>query len=238
MRVYIGYDARERLAWQVCAASLQAHASSPVALEAIGRQDLMRRALYVRKQSEVAGVQWDDVSGAPVSSDFALARFWVPAIAGAAGWALFCDCDFLWRADVAELFAAADPRYAVMVVKHEHVPAETGKMDGQVQTQYPRKNWSSLCLWNLSHAGTRRLSDWQLNNLAGRDLHAFSWLKDSEIGELPERWNWLDGWSDPAIEPAAVHLTRGTPDMRGWEKTRYAEEWNAFAAPFARRAAA
>ncbi len=198
----------------------------------------MRRGLYVRKQSEVAGVQWDDVSGAPVSTDFALARFWVPAIAGAAGWALFCDCDFMWRADVGELFAQANPKYAVMVVKHQHAPPESKKMDGQVQTQYARKNWSSLCLWNLSHAGTRRLSDWQLNNLAGRDLHAFSWLKDEEIGDLGERWNWLDGHSDPAIDPAAVHFTRGTPDMLGYTGTRYAGEWNRYAGAFIQKAAA
>ena len=236
-QVYIGFDSRERLAWQVCAASMQARASAPVSISQIGRIDLERRGLYTRRQHDEAGVQWDDVSAAPVSTDFALARFWVPQLAGRSGWALYCDCDFLWRGDVRALFALAEPRYAVQVVKHDHAPTESVKMERQVQTSYPRKNWSSLMLFNLSHAGAQRLQPGDLNGLPGRDLHAFCWLKGEEIGELPIEWNWLDGYSDPAIDAAAAHLTRGTPDMPGWEWTRYAREWNQYAQAFMTRAA-
>lgn len=236
-RVYIGYDARERLAWQVCAASLLDRASVPIAVEPVGRTALVKAGLYLRTQSDRNGVQWDDVSNAPCSTDFSIARFFVPTLAGRAGWALYCDGDFLFRRDVGELFALADHRFAVMVVQHQHAPAETTKMDGQVQTIYPRKNWSSLTLYNLQHAGNQRLSHYQLNALPGRDLHAFCWLRDHEIGALPIEWNWLDGSSDPAIDPAAVHFTRGCPDMPGWEYTRYAGEWCRYAQAFARKAA-
>jgi len=172
-----------------------------------------------------------------MSTDFSLARFWVPQLAGISGWALFCDCDFMFRADVQELFALADPRYAVMVVKHDHQPTEMLKMDGQVQTRYPRKNWSSLMLWNLEHKGTLSLGHFTLNNTRGIDLHRFCWLDDKHIGSLPEHWNWLDGHSSSGMEPAAVHFTRGTPDMAGYEHTRYAPEWNRYAQAFRRRAA-
>lgn len=236
-RVFIGYDARERLAWQVCAASLQATAKAPVAMEPIGRTALVKTGHYTRPQSDRNGVHWDDISNAPCSTDFSIARFWLPALAGRAGWALYCDCDFLWRRDVGELFALADSRYAVMVVKHAFAPTDTEKMDGQIQTSYPRKAWSALTLWNLAHAGNQRLNHYKLNTLHRNDLHAFCWLRDEEIGALPEAWNWLDGHSDPVIDPSAVHFTRGTPDMAGWEFTRYAGEWCKYASAFARKAA-
>lgn len=234
-RVFVGFDARERLAWDVCAASLIMSASTPVGIEPIGRTNLSAHGLYTRTQSDRNGIAWDDISNAPCSTDFSIARFFVPVIAGRTGWALYCDGDFMWRQDVAELFALADHRYAVMVVPHKHAPAETTKMDGQIQTVYPRKNWSSLILWNLAHAGTQRLNHYTLNTRPGRDLHAFCWLRDEEIGYLPERWNWLCGSSDPSIEAAAVHFTRGTPDMPGWEYTQYAGEWCRYAQIFGQR---
>ncbi len=236
-KIYIGYDARERLAWQVCAASLQARASYPVHIEPIGREDLTRRGLYTRKQRLVEGKQFDVPSNMPVSTDFSLARFWVPSLAGRAGWAMFCDCDFMFRRDVRELFSIIDSRHAVMVVPHMHMPTETVKMDGQLQKKYPRKNWSSLILWNLAHAGNQRLTAYALNSLSYGDLHRFCWLKDEEIGFIPEAWNWLDGHSAAAIDPAAVHFTRGTPDLPGWEHTKYAREWNRYAQAFVRVAA-
>jgi hypothetical protein len=236
-RVYIGYDARERLAWQVCAASLQDCAADPVAVEPIGRPALEKAGLYQRPTSIRDGRLWDDISGAPCSTDFSIARFWAAALAGRTGWALFCDGDFLWRRDVGQLFALADHRYAVMVVPHQHAPTEPMKMDGQIQTVYERKNWSSLVLWNLAHAGAQRLNHFTLNTRPGRDLHRFCWLRDEEIGFLPETWNWLDGHSDPALDPAAVHFTRGTPDMPGWEFTRYSREWCGYAQAFSRKAA-
>lgn len=236
MRVFIGYDPRERLAWQVCAASLQATARQPVSIEPISRDQLAQAGHYTRQQHDQDGVQWDAISGQPCSTDFSIARFWIPVLAPRAGWVLFCDCDFLWRRDVGELFALADSRYAVMVVKHQHAPSETLKMDGQVQRVYPRKNWSSLALWNMSHAGNQRLNHYKLNTLPRDSLHGFCWLRDEEIGEIPETWNWLDGHSNPEIDPAVVHLTRGTPDMPGWEYTRYAGEWCQYAQAFRKAA--
>ncbi len=237
MRVFIGHDPKQWLAWRVCCASLQATARKPIKVEPIGREALAEDGLYTRRQVERDGMQWDEISDAPCSTDFSLARFWLPFVAQRSGWALYCDCDFLFRRDVRDLFALADYRYAVMVVPHRHEPADTSKMDGQIQTAYPRKNWSSLMLWNMAHAGTNRLGLTTANIESGRRLHAFCWLKDHEIGFLPECWNWLDGHSDPKIEPAAVHLTRGTPDMPGWDSTPYASEWLRYANCFARKAA-
>ncbi|MFG0316881.1 MAG: glycosyltransferase, partial [Planctomycetota bacterium JB042] len=129
------------------------------------------------------------------------------------------------RADVAELFSLVNDRYALMCVQHDHRPEENVKMDGQVQTRYRRKNWSSLMLWNCDHPGNERLTPELVNGLPGRDLHRFCWLEDREIGALPGAWNWLEGISDPAVDPKAVHFTRGGPWHEGFEDVRYADEW-------------
>lgn len=235
-RLFIGWDPRDALAWKVCAASVQAAAREPVSIAPIYRQQLERTGVYRRPHTTVHAGHWDDLSWLPCSTEFSIARFGLPLVAGRAGWALFCDADFLWRDDVWSLFEFADPRYACMVVKHRHVPADTAKMDGQVQRPYARKNWSSLTLWNLAHAGAQRLDVGILNGWHRDRLHAFEWLKDEEIGELPEPWNWLDGHSRD-MDPCAVHFTRGTPDMPGWEHTRYAAEWNHYAQAFVAREA-
>jgi lipopolysaccharide biosynthesis glycosyltransferase len=144
------------------------------------------------------------------------------------GWALFCDCDFLFRADLNELFKLKDDRYAVMCVKHDYSPQEGVKMDGQIQQSYPRKNWSSLVLWNCGHESNKKLTPRMANFMPGSFLHAFKWLKDSEIGALPEYWNWLEGHSSPSIEPRGVHFTRGTPNFPGYEQVPYADEWRSY----------
>lgn len=233
-RVFIGWDGREPTAWKVCAASLVARSVYPPIVAPVTRTTLERSGLYERPTvRDERGVLIDLISKAPMSTDFSLARFWVPHLARErSGWVLFCDCDFLFRASVEELFALRDRRYAVMVVKHKHKPSETTKMDAQPQTRYARKNWSSLMLWNLEHPSLTNLSPHLLNTAAGTDLHQFCWLKDEEIGALSEEWNWLDGHSSAELEPKAVHFTRGTPDMIGYEHTRYAPEWNRYAQAF------
>jgi hypothetical protein len=228
VEIFIGYDPRERRAWDVCARSLQAHAAEPLTIRPIGRTTL-GPDLYMRPTTRtVDGILFDKTSQAPMATEFAIARFFVPLVTRARR-ALFVDCDFLFRADVAELIAQADDRFAVQVVKHQHVPVEAEKMDGQPQTSYERKNWSSCVLWNMHHAGARdRLSFAMVNEQRGLWLHQFSWLRDQEIGELAPAWNWLEGSSDPAIDPKAVHFTRGTPDMPGYEGVPFADEWRSY----------
>ena len=124
-----------------------------------------------------------------------------------------------------ELFALANPKYAVMVVKHDHIPTEVEKMDGMAQTRYGRKNWSSLILWNLAHPLNRDLTADVVNQETGGWLHWFSWLPNDAIGSLPLEWNWLVGHSPPDIDPKAVHFTEGGPWFEKYRGVPYAEEW-------------
>lgn len=233
LTVWIGWDAREEVAAEVAKASLLRHASIDVRPRRLVLSDLRARGLYRRDVVRTEAGLFDPISDAPMATEFAISRFFLPW-AGAPsadkpnrkGWALFVDCDVLFRHDVAELAELADPTKAVMVVKHDQVVASGAtKMDGQPQTAYPRKNWSSVVLWNLGHPGHERLTLGFVNERPGRDLHAFCWLADDEIGDLPPAWNWLEGYSRPIADPALVHYTRGGPWIDGWENVARAGDW-------------
>jgi hypothetical protein len=215
LRVFVGWDSREDIAYQVCRHSLLRHASVPVTVTPLRQTDLRAQGLYARPADPLA------------ATEFTYTRFLVPHLAGYRGWALYCDCDFLWRADIAALFALADDRYGAMCVHHDHRPPETMKMDGKTQTLYPRKNWSSLILYNCDHPATRALAPDVVNRETGAYLHRFQWLADAAIGALPETWNWLEGWcAKPASDhPNVIHYTRGGPWFETWRQVDYADLW-------------
>ena len=229
--VYVGWDSREDIAYQVCRFSLLRRASVPVTVVPIKQQELRERGLYTRPVDPLA------------STEFTYTRFFVPHLQGYKGWALFCDCDFLWLADIAGLIALTDDRYAVMCVHHDHRPAEDWKMDHRKQTIYPRKNWSSMVLYNCGHPANRALTPEVANRESGSFLHRFQWLDDALIGAVPETWNWLEGWSrKPATgHPNVVHLTRGGPWFDDWREVDYGDLWlaeeTAWRASLSRRAA-
>ena len=222
--IYVGYDPREIAAFEVAVASIKDHLTTPVPVHDICLAE-MKAAGFYRRPTEVRdGRLWDVISEAPCATEFSISRFLTPLLAQW-GWALFMDCDMLVRADLNDLFALCDDRYAVMCVKHRHEPAEQRKMDNQIQTRYSRKNWSSVMAVNVGHPANKALTVDLINTVPGRDLHRFCWLKDEDIGELGPEWNWLAGHSDPSIDAKIAHFTLGTPDMRGYEKQRYADEW-------------
>ena len=223
MKIYIGWDARDALAYEKCVKSIKKHASIPVHIQPLKDWELRQKNLYWRSYYvDGRGQKWDERDGKPFSTDFSFTRFCVPALENYdEDWVLFCDPDMLFKSDVKELLDLAEPTKSLMCVKHDHRPPETEKMGGLLQTTYLRKNWSSLMLYNVHKC--KSLTKYVINNQTGSFLHGLYWLPDEEIGELPEEWNWLDGWSDPGIDPKVIHYTRGTPDMG--VDTAYSKEW-------------
>lgn len=222
--VWIGFDPREAAAFAVARHSLLSNLSEPVEVHGLVLSDLKQRGLFWREQVKRDGVIWDMISNAPCATEFSVSRFLIGALASS-GWALFMDSDMLIRGDINEVFDLCDPSKAVMCVKHNHEPDTVTKMDGQVQTRYARKNWSSFFALNVDHPANQALTVDLANTAPGRDLHAFSWLPDDLIGELPVEWNWLAGHSDPGVDPKNVHHTDGSPCMAGYEDALFADEW-------------
>lgn len=219
--IYIGWDSREDIAYQVTKHSIQVH-SKDINVKALRQHELRAHNLYTRPVDTLA------------STEFTFTRFLVPYLNNYKGWAIFTDCDFLFRCDPEEIFAQADDRYAVMVAKHDYTPKETTKMDGKVQHQYPRKNWSSMILFNCAHPKNQALSLENVNTQSGAWLHRFQWLDDNEIGEVSHEYNWLVGWYKEPEDgtPKVLHYTLGTPFMEGYENCEYADEWFAARADY------
>lgn len=232
-RVFIGWDPAQMAAWNVAQQSASSKTTIPLLINRLALAPLVRSGLYTRPtrypSDDLDRVgYWDEISNAPMSTGHAISRFFVPLLNQYRGWALFTDGDVLFRRDLKDLFALADDRYAVMVVKHEaYDPGDAVKMEGQIQTRYERKNWSSVMLWNCAHKANVVNLPPLLNVVPGRDLHRFCWLRDEEIGTLPAEWNVLIGHSD--LAPALAHFTDGVPNMPGYEHVPYADEWYAVA---------
>ena len=224
-RVFVGHDAREQDAYDVCVESMRRLSSIKLDIQPLSMVGLSALGLYRRKTiRDVDGRLWDEFDGrrTPMSTTFSLARFFVPLLCGYRGFALFVDCDFLFRRNIADLIGLIDHRYAVQVVKHCYYVREGLKMDGQINEPYERKNWSSLVLWNCGRAENLRLDAETLNTCPPSYLHRFQWLRDDLIGQLPIEWNWID------VNPAAVHFTYGVPSMPGHENEPYSDEWRSY----------
>lgn len=234
--IWIGFDPREASAFAVARSTIRAHCTQPTPIYGVVLDQLRRAGLYKRPTKQFINREGfyqlidvlsarDDYDGR-MSTQHAIARFFVPHLAPP-GWALFVDGDIMVRHNLTRIFDGLDSTKAAYCVKHNYTPKTATKMDGQLQTAYHRKNWSSVVIWNVGHPSNALLSIEDINTLPGRDLHAFCWLEDSEIGELDPKWNWLVGDSDPDIDPAIVHFTNGCPDMPGFENVPYADEWRA-----------
>ena len=211
LQIFIGYDPNETVAYHALAHSILRRSSIPVSIAPLMRAQL--GGLYTRAR------------GPTESTEFSLTRFLVPALSDYRGWSMFIDCDMLCRADIAELaaLAKASDDKAVLVCKHDYVPKTERKFLDQVQTKYPRKNWSSVMLFN--NARCTALTRDYVNTASGLDLHRFNWLKDEQIGSIPLEWNWLVGEYD--YNPAAkiVHYTLGGPYFDEYRNCDYAAEW-------------
>ena len=208
--VYIGFDPREAVAFSVLTHSIHARATQPVSAAPLMLSQLQGVLSRARHPLQ--------------STDFSFSRFLTPYLSGFTGWSLFMDCDMLMLNDIAQLWALRDERYAVMVVKHDHVPKETTKFLGEPQSKYEKKNWSSVMLFN--NAKCRALTPDYVNTASGLELHQFKWLNDDAlIGDLPDRWNHLVGYNAPRTDAALVHYTLGGPYFSDYIDCEYAQEW-------------
>ena len=212
---FIGYDSKEDIAYRVCKYSLQKRSSVKLNIYSLKIEELIAKKLYFRSIDPLASTQ------------FTYSRFLVPALMNYKGWAIFCDCDFIFFDDISKILVSLDSSKAIYCVQHDYTPKEKHKMDGQKQTIYPRKNWSSFIVYNCDHPSNKKLTPEIVNSESGAFLHQFKWLKDSEIGSLDERWNWLEGWTSNHNSnfPYAVHYTRGGPWFQEWQDVEFTNEW-------------
>jgi lipopolysaccharide biosynthesis glycosyltransferase len=211
IRVFIGYDQREAIAYHVLSHSIQRLASEPVTIASLRLSQL--KSILTRPRDPMQ------------STEFSFSRFLTPYLCDYAGWSIFMDCDMVMLDDIVKLWELKEERYAVMVVKHVHVPRETVKFLGEPQSKYEKKNWSSVMLFN--NVRCRALTPDYVNTASGLELHQFKWLpSDDLIGSLPARWNHLVEYDPPDPDAALLHYTSGGPWWVEYKECEYAKEWH------------
>ena len=208
--IFIGYDPREAIAFHVCVNSIVRHASRPVSII-----PLALNLFYEYTETHNDG-----------SNQFIYSRFLVPYLMDYKDWAIFIDGDMILRSDITELWNLKEYDKDVMVVKHDYKTKLTEKYLGSKNEDYPRKNWSSVVLWNCSSFPNRRLTPEFIQKSTGAELHRFSWIDDQRIGELPIEWNWLPDEFGPNSDAKLLHYTLGTPSFHEFSSGDMADEWH------------
>ena len=206
LKVFIGWDPREVEAYEVCRASILEH-SPNTSITPIIKDQLWE---YTR----------EDINA---TSEFTLTRFFVPFLSQYEGLSLFMDCDILCTTDIRNILNEVDPNHMVSCIKHDYIPKSNTKMDNQVQSVYPRKNWSSVMVFNNEKC--KILSPDIVNNSTPSYLHRFKWASDHAIGFLPHTWNYLVGYYDDIELPSLIHYTDGGPWFDNYKDCDFAKEW-------------
>ena len=231
INVFIGWDSRETIAADVCAYSIMKHASVPVNIHYLKLHELEAQGIITREREKNS------------STEFTYTRFLVPYLMSFTGKAIFCDCDFLWTTDIKELYDLLPDNKTLAVVPHEeygYSPKTASKMDGQKQTFYPRKNWSSMMVFNCDSADCLQLTSTAVNQKSPKWLHRFEWIpQDNKIVKLEPNWNWLSGYYKERKygKPKAIHYTDGGPwfddedlpremKIKSWNDVQFGDLWN------------
>lgn len=208
--VTVGFDQLEAIAYHVFCQSIVDTSSSPVAFV----------PLVYKTLCNLVGERVDG------SNKFIYTRFLTPFLHDFSGWSIYCDGDMVCRSDITRLWSLRDPKYAVLVAKHDYKTKASTKYLGNKNENYPRKNWSSLILWNNEHPSNKCLVPDFIQRKDGAFLHRFSWLKDDEIGELPLLWNWLAEEYEPQNDAHLIHYTLGTPCFTEYRNCELSDYWH------------
>lgn len=213
-KVFIGYTSSQDILFRVSKNSIERR-SNGVKCFPIIQSALRELGIYSRDQDKLG------------TTEFSITRFLTPWLAGYDGWVLFCDNDTLALEDINTLFKLTDDRYALMCAKHNHQPTNAIKLNDQPQSVYPRKNWSSVVLWNCNHPKNKIITPDYVNEASPMHLHRFLWLDDDDIGEFSHEWNWLVDWYDSSSdgEPKLLHYTDGGPYFKNYQNCSYSKEW-------------
>ncbi len=212
LKIFIGYDPKEAVAFHVLSHSLLERSSKPISIVPINLGNL--KNLYSREHDQRQ------------SNEFSFSRFLVPYLCNYEGFGVYMDCDMLALGDISTVLEDIDENHAVSVVKHDYESKVKVKYLGNKQYSYPRKNWSSFIVWNCAHASNNVVNPSFIGDAEAATLHRFLWLKDEEIGELAVKWNWLVGeYENPTEDIKVLHWTLGGPYFDDYSNTEFSDEW-------------
>jgi hypothetical protein len=216
VKVFIGWDPEHAEAAEVCRHSLLKHATMPVQVVFLKQSELRDAGHYWRDHDDQA------------ATEYTYTRYLVPHLMDYSGLALYVDAGFVFLDDVRQLFQNFDSRATVHVVKHQYKPKNTTKLTDKAQHVYPRKNWSSLVLWNCGHKDLRGLTAEAVSTQTVSWLHRLEFVPSSTVHSLGPEWNWLVGWYHEPDDgaPKALNFTEGGPWLKNYQQCEYGWYWS------------
>ena len=209
LTLVVGFDQREAISYHTFCQSVLEKASIPVRFIPLAENTL---GFYKERHANI-------------SNRFVFSRFLTPYLADYQGMAVFADGDMVCQTDIAELSALFDPDKAVQLVQHNYQTKAARKYLNNTNVNYPRKNWSSLVVFNCAHPSNRILTPAYIEEKDGAHLHRFGWLRDEEIGALPLEWNWLATEYEDNPKAKIIHYTLGTPCFQEYQDAAMADDW-------------
>ena len=212
INLVIGYDEREAIAYHTCVESIISNSKNHVNII-----PLCLKHFKKYKETHTDG-----------SNEFIYSRFLTPYLLNFKGWAIYLDGDMICKDDISNLWNLKNKKYAIQVVKHEYKTKMKKKYFGNKNENYPRKNWSSVILWNCSHVKNKCLKPEFVTKKNGAFLHRFNWLLDKEIGEIDKKWNWLAIEYDDCPNAKIIHYTLGTPCFKEFSNTEMSTHWKKY----------
>ena len=207
IRVFIGQDDVENVAYHVLCNSIIRNSTQPVSITPIKRTHL--KDVYNRPEDPRS------------SNEFTYIRFLVPYLCDYEGYAIFIDCDMLVTEDITDLWNYRE-QAMVSCVQHDYTPKDQVKFLGMTQYAYPRKNWSSVMVFDCAKCEV--LTPEYVNTASPAALHRMNWA-DGDIGEIDPKWNWLLGEYEDRDDAALYHYTVGGPYFDEYIDCDQAQRW-------------
>jgi hypothetical protein len=224
LNIFIGFDSTnigQELAFDICKRSILKNVKTPddINIHCLIKHDLEKKGYFNR----------DDNTG---STEFTYTRFLAPFLCNYKGYAVFCDSDFLWNCDITDLLQYINKNLAISCVQHEYKECNHKfKMNGIKQEWYPRKNWTSLIVFNCEHPDVKKLNIENINSQSPQWLHRMHWTEDLNIGNIPHTYNYLVNYYDDINHPNAIHYTDGGPWHFKYINTEFSQEWLNYLTP-------
>jgi lipopolysaccharide biosynthesis glycosyltransferase len=210
IRLVVGFDQREAVAYHVFVQSVIEKSSKPISFFPLSSNAI---SFYNEIHTDR-------------SNAFTYSRFLTPCLMSFEGWAIYLDGDMVCQEDISLLWSLRDSSKAVQVVKHDYKTKSNKKYLNNINIDYPKKNWSSVIIWNCAHPKNRLLTPELISARDGKFLHRFMWLDEEDIGEIPVEWNWLAIEYPPNPNAKLIHYTLGTPCFSEYSHTEMSDIWH------------
>ena len=210
IRLVVGFDQREAVAYHVFVQSVIEKSSKPISFFPLSSNAI---SFYNEIHTDR-------------SNAFTYSRFLTPCLMSFEGWAIYLDGDMVCQEDISLLWSLRDSSKAVKVVKHDYKTKSNNKYLNNINIDYPKKNWSSVIIWNCGHPKNRLLTPELISASDGKFLHRFMWLDEEDIGEIPVEWNWLAIEYPSNPDAKLIHYTLGTPCFSEYSHTEMSDIWH------------